>query len=366
MARQSRAKAVVAFFRSAVFRAFFYGDRRTRTIAWGGMIVLGAAAVANALLAFYLASILKIVGDLQKSGGSAAEAWTLIAPFAIVYIVFIKLESSTELVKPYYAAFWARTLNHWFSDRWIMDYKRLTFGPPPEGVGQIIAERPLRLTTNLMQLYGPMCRSLVILGAFGYSAFILSPDLSPYLNSYLNGWLAYLAVFLCAAEAYYTYRVGKKLPDILHETYNLSARFRRFADRTERLLRESDGACLGKRLISRDKARVRIDDWFNEYMKTFVPTLKLILIKNGSQQTWQFVALAALPLMAVTGWFSLGVVVAAVYTVNELRGAFLTLPHQWPIVVDSQAQALGMMQLEAVVTPPARKPVPVGYLFPAE
>jgi ABC-type long-subunit fatty acid transport system fused permease/ATPase subunit len=363
---QNRKQTVVAFFGSAVFKAFFYGSSRVRLIAWGGMVLLGGVAVANALLAFYLASLLKIVGDMQKTGASTEDAWALIAPFAIVYIVFIKLEAGSEQIKPYYAAYWARNLNIWFSDRWIMDYKRIAFGAPPEGVGQIIADRPLKLTTNLVQLFGPLCRSLVILIVFGYSAYTLSSEVSPYLNGYVHGWLLYLALLLCGIEAYCTYRLGSSLPSILHVSYNRHARFRRFADRTERLLRESDGACLGKRITSRDKARERIDAWFDEYMRTFFPTLKLVMLKNVSQQSWQFAALAALPLMAVTGWFSLGIVVAAVYAINEMRGALLTLPNQWLLFVDIQAQAIGLQELEAVVTPPKASTVPAGYLAPAE
>ena len=63
-------RSAAAFFRSAIFTSFFCGERHVRVIAWGGAILLGAIAITNALTAFYLASLIRTVGDMQKRGAS--------------------------------------------------------------------------------------------------------------------------------------------------------------------------------------------------------------------------------------------------------------------------------------------------------
>jgi hypothetical protein len=85
-----------------------------------------------------------------------------------------------------------------------------------------------------------------------------------------------------------------------------------------------------------------------------------------NQQGWQFVLVAVLPLLVASGFFSLGVAGATVYAINEMRGALLTLPNQWPTVVDTQAQMIGVDKLEDNFATASEFPLPDAYLAPAE
>lgn len=359
-------RAVLEFFRSAIFNSFFYGPPRIRLIAWSGLTLLAVIACANALVAFKLADLHRIIGNLQKPGATSDQFTELLIPCALIYLWLFVIEPKTEIIQNFFAAFWAKVQSMWFFEQWVMSFKRLTFTEAPTGVSQIIVERPLILTKDLMPLYVQLCRAMIAGPAFGYLAYAVSADLSPWLSSHLTGWLFWLVLGWSIMEFALAGWMGGKLPSVLHRSYGLYALFRTDVERSEAALKDRQPISLDARMRMRDEGGRKLDAWFSEYLRTFFPQLRLAFWKSLNQQGWQFGLVAMLPLMATTGWFSLGTVGAAVYAVNELRGALLTLPNKWPVVLEIHAQALGLQHLESILTPIKDARAPAGYFAPAE
>ena len=335
-------------------------------IAWSGILLLALIAGANALVAFKLADLHRIIGNLQKPGATSGQFMELMVPCALIYLWLFVIEPKTEILQNFFAAYWAKIQSMWFFEQWVMNFKRIAFNEAPTGVSQIIVERPLILTKDLMPLYVQLCRAMVAGPAFGYLAYTVSADLSPWLSSYLKGWLFYLVFGWCLMEWFFAYWMGGKLPAVLHRSYELYALFRTDVEKSEAALKGRAPVSLDTRMQMRDEGGRKLDAWFAEYLRTFFPQFRLAFWKSFNQQGWQFALVALLPLMATTGWFTLGTVGAAVYAVNELRGAVLTLPNKWPTVLEIHAQALGLQHLQAVFTANSKMQVVDGYFAPAE
>ncbi len=357
-------RSLAALYRSALFQSFFFGSPESRAIARNGVLILGAIALANACASFGLQHLVRIVGDMCQKGTTIESALWVGVPAAAVYFCLSKLEPYSEQKRTFLAIEWARAATGLFQDKWITRY-RGALGPIPDGISQIITDRPLLIAKILLNLFPSVCRAVFIIMLFVVPTWRASAELSPTLAQYVPGWLLILVLGYSFFEWRLAARRGKPLGQIFDISSRLLTDFRTEIDNLKEELRD-DKLKLCERIKKREEARVRLQAWYAKYMTAYVPNERVLYWKSYNQQSWQFLLVIALPLAAATGHFSVGAAAAAVYAINELRGAVLTLSNNWLIIMEMEGQDRGLREIQALLMPQKPVAVPTGVLQPAE
>lgn len=359
-------RELAAFFRSAVFTAFFFGPTKVRLIAWTGAFLLVALAAVNAFTAYYLSTLIKAVGDMCQGSPSNDEVISYIFPFVLVFTWLFIIEPINEVGKMYYVVKWTQVVSRWFSDKWIASHKRLHFGEMPVGTSEIVVDRVAEIIEPVLDLIARLCRAMVILGSFGYMSLELSRALWPWLATYVPGWLLLALIVWAAAETFGSGKIGRMLPDLLDYSRRRRALLRSHLEEFEKTMKQNDVVSMRERVRIRKEARSLLNHWLDAYVLTFRHNLKLLTWKSGNQQACQFTLIAVLGLLTAAKFFSLGTSSATVYAVNEIRGALLTISNSWLIIVKIQSLMKGLHELELTVMASPREAASILRLEAAE
>jgi ABC-type long-subunit fatty acid transport system fused permease/ATPase subunit len=341
------AHEVAAFFRTAVFTSFFR-DKTAPVSARFGLAFFGMMAVSNAFVAYLLATQQQRLLDMITNKAPLSEIESLTFLFIAIFVWLFIVEPLNEVAKLFFFGHWVKVAMQWYSNLFAMVWRLVHGGDPPDRISERIAERIPELVEAVITLYCSCCRAIISFTLFAKLAFTISALLTPGFSLYVwdwllvPGWLLWTVILTSVIETAGAAWIGRNLPGKIETSRVKKGDYRALLEDYERLhsVRYSD------RTSFTANTGVAAATWIRVYMHTLPDTYFLLMWKNANQQAWQYILIVMLFMHVAAGNFTLGTAGAAVYCINELRGALLTFANVWPIVAKMQALASGLRQVE--------------------
>lgn len=337
-----------AFFGSAIFRSLFC-TRELAPKTIGGLATIAAIATISAANMLFMTRTISGAVDVFNREVLPNEAERMTLTFAGIFIVFGLTEYFGELVKRRFSLWWTVTAVRWYSDNWIAAVVRNGGQLHVDKVGERILDRPWDLPLLLVPVYIPLCRSLVIVCIFGWFLWSLGESMFPMLATTVPGWLLGTMILAVALETYFSIRLGKRINAYFDEYRKKRGDHRKMIDVFESDLLHGKQLTAIEAVGFRKESRHWIESWAQSYDAVIHNDMRLVAWRTINQQLCQFALWGGLPYFVMTKQFTAAIWLAAIFAIDNMRGAALTISNAWPEIQKAKGIVEGLKELESEI-----------------
>lgn len=199
----------------------FFGNKKYRLWAWGGLILLSLITWGQVYLTVLLNSWYGEFYNILQKANDVEAFWNSMLKFTYIVIPYIFIAMSSFYLAQHYAFKWREAISYYYIPLWENCSSNI------EGASQRIQQDTYEFAKALESLGLGLFKAILTLIAFTPILWNLSEYITIPILKDIEGSLVYIAFFTSIGGMIISYFVGIKLPNIEYNNQKLEASYRK-------------------------------------------------------------------------------------------------------------------------------------------